>query len=169
MHRPAYSRVLSGGCDWGKSLAWTCLAISISCAARRSDSSLPARARRCASTAWVTSSKLTSEKELPSGSLKRVKTPPQIGAGSVLGAEESAGCGARTCTSYLRRLRRGAKLKRTPRLVHSRYLAITSSVTKVTAVGRPISWHCSEPGLGATRVRFAVPSGGATVTKRRSG
>src|SRR6266403_1670701 len=158
MHRPAYSRVLSVGCDWGKSLAWTCLAISISCAARRSDSR-----------AWVTSSKLTSEKELPSGSLKRVKTPPQIGAGSVLGAEGSVGCGARTCTSYLRRLRRGAKLKRTPRLVHSRYLAITSSVTKVTAVGRPISLHCSEPGSGATRVRFAVPSGGATVTKRRSG
>src|SRR5260370_26032399 len=153
MHRPAYSRVLSGGCDWGKSLAWTCLAISISCAARRSDSSLPARARRCASTAWVTSSKLTSEKELPSGSLKRVKTPPQIGAGSVLGAEESAGCGARTFTSYLRRLRRGAQLKRTPRLVHSRYLAITSSVTKATGGGRPVSLHWFGLGCGA-------PSGG---------
>src|SRR5258708_39877584 len=169
MHRQAYSRVLRGGRVCGKRRACTCLAISSSCAARRSDSSLPARARRCASTAWVTSSKLTSKKELPSGSLKRVKTPPQIGAGFVLGAEESAGCRARTGTSYLRRLRRGAKLKRTPRLVHSRYLAITSSVTKVTAVSRPISLHCSEPGSGATRVRFAVPSEGATVTQRRSG
>src|SRR6266481_838977 len=135
MHRPAYSRVLSVGCDWGKSLAWTCLAISISCAARRSDSSLPARARRCASTAWVTSSKLTSEKELPSGSLKRVKTPPQIGACSALGAEESAEFAARTRTSYLRRFSLGANWKRTPRLLHSRYLAITSSVTKVIGMG----------------------------------
>src|SRR5258706_16337897 len=84
-------------------------------------------------------------------------------------ADGSGDLGARTFTSYLRRLRRGAKLKRTPRLVHSRYLAITSSVTKVTDVGRPMSLHCSEPGSGATRVRFAVPSGGATVTKRRSG
>src|SRR2546430_13215534 len=77
MQRPAYSSVLSGGRVCGKRRAWTCLAISISCAARRSVSSLSARARRWASTAWVTSSKLTSEKELPSRSLKRVKTPPR--------------------------------------------------------------------------------------------
>src|SRR5713101_4806330 len=107
MQTPAYSRVLSGGRVCGKSPACTCLAISSSWAARRSDSSLSARARRCASTAWVTSSKLTSEKELPSRSLKRVKTPPQIGAWSALGACGSADCAVRTCTSYLRRFRRG--------------------------------------------------------------
>src|SRR5258708_33700637 len=125
--------------------------------------------RRWHSTAWVTSSKLTNEKELPSRSLERVKTPPQIGACSALGDDGSAGCAVRTCTSYLRRFRRGANWKRTPRLLHPRYLAITSSVTKVTCVGWPMSLYCSEPGSGATRVRFAVPSGGATVTKRRPG
>ena len=36
-------------------------------------------ARRCASTARLSSSKLTSAKELPSTSSKRVNTPPQIG------------------------------------------------------------------------------------------
>src|SRR5260370_14709131 len=156
MHRPAYSRVLRGGRVCGKRRACTCLAISSSCTARRSDSSLPARARRWASTAWVTSSKLTSKKELPSRSLKRVKTPPQIGACSALDADGSADCGARTCTSYLRRLRRGAKLKRTPRLVHSGYLAITSSVTNVTAVERPMIFTYFDPGPGATSVRLAV-------------
>src|SRR5205807_3219519 len=132
MHGPAYSRVFRGGCDYGKRLAWTCLAISSSCAARLSESSLSARARRCASTAWVTSSKLTSEKELPSRSLKRVNTPPQIGACSRLGADGSAECGVLTRTSYLRRFKRGVNWKRTPRLLHSRNLTSTSSVTRVT-------------------------------------
>src|SRR5437667_4978258 len=47
-------------------------------------------ARRWASTACVTSSKLTSENELPSGSLKRAKTPPQIGGCSAASDDEAA-------------------------------------------------------------------------------
>src|SRR5216684_3113553 len=64
------------------SLDCTCLAISSSCAARRSASCFSATTRRCASMAWVSSSKLTSEKELPSISRKRAKTPPQIDVSS---------------------------------------------------------------------------------------
>src|SRR5437868_14741929 len=90
-------------------------------------------ARRWASTAWVTSSKLTSENELPSRSLKRAKTPPQIGACSPAPDDCSVELEACTCTGYLRRLRRGVSRKRTPRALHSRNLASTCSVTKVTS------------------------------------
>src|SRR5258705_12729531 len=82
MHIPAYSSVLMAGAACGKSLACTCLAISSSWAARRSASSFPAVARRCASTAWLTSSKLTRAKEFRSTSSKRVNAPPQTDGGS---------------------------------------------------------------------------------------
>src|SRR5207253_3231788 len=119
-------------------------------------------ARRWASTACVTSSKLTSENELPSGSLKRAKTPPQIGGCSAASDDEAAEPAVCTRTGYLSRLSRGLTKKRTPRALHSRNLASTSSVTNVTWVYRPMSLCWSESRSGATRVRFAVPSGGAT-------
>src|SRR5438094_9521426 len=125
MHIPAYLSVFIAGAACGNSLACTCLAISSSWAARRSASSLSAVKRRCASTAWLTSSKLTNAKEFRSTSSKRVNTPPQTEGGSagIDGAVdevvEDATVAAR---SYFTRLRRGAWRKRTPRLLHSRNL-----------------------------------------------
>src|SRR5947209_9755876 len=84
-------------------------------------------ARRWASTACVTSSKLTSENELPSGSLKRAKTPPQIGGCSAASDDEAAEPAVCTRTGYLSRLSRGLTKKRTPRALHSRNLASTRS------------------------------------------
>jgi len=48
------------------------------------------------------------------------------------------------------------ELKANSALVHSRYFTITSSVTNVTAAGRPMSLYCSEPGSGATSVGFGA-------------
>src|SRR2546429_7381975 len=69
-------------------------------------------ARRWASTACVTSSKLTSENELPSGSLKRAKTPPQIGGCSAASDDEAAEPAVCTRTGDLSRLSRGLTKKR---------------------------------------------------------
>src|SRR5207245_4472712 len=106
-----------GGLDWGKSPACTWRAISSSWVARRSASSLSAAARRLASTAWVTSSKLTREKVFPSTSRKRAKTPPHTGASwpSSRGDEAAAA----RAGSYLIRLSRGELVKRTPFRDHS--------------------------------------------------
>src|SRR3989442_907325 len=139
IHVAQAPRVFVAGAACGNSLACTCLAISSSWAARRSASSLSAVKRRCASTAWLTSSKLTNAKEFRSTSSKRVNTPPQTEGGSagIDGAVDAAveevvegAAAVAAARSYFTRLRRGACRKRTTRLLHSRDLAGTSSVAK---------------------------------------
>src|SRR5262249_1738453 len=94
--------------------------------------------------------------------MNRVKTPPQTGS------SEPDACSLERdpvkCRSYLTRLKRGVKVNRTPRLRHSSYFAITSSVTNTIPVGRPIRSYCLESGAASIKVRTAVPSGGETAT-----
>jgi hypothetical protein len=116
----------------------------------------------------VTSSKLTSEKVLSSGSRKRVNTPPQMVDSSPSSSEEEStrdGCDL-PVASYLIRRKRGVCRKRTPRLDHSTNFARTSSVTKTTCVARPISFAWAVFGFGAISDKIAVPSGGETATQR---
>src|SRR5271170_4399310 len=99
------------------------------------------------------SSILTSVKEFPSISSKRVKTPPQAGGVDGSGGTDvpgSAGPALRGVGggAYWTRLNRGANPKRTPRLRHSRYVEGTSSVTSTTCVARPISLYSDESRFG---------------------
>ena len=67
---------------------------------------------------------------------------------------------------YWIRRNRGVCENTTPRLDHSKYLEVTSSVMNTTFVLRPISLYVGDVGLGVTSDNNVVPSGGATATHR---